>query len=144
MKQKLLYNPLLHLTFLFVYTLIAGCSKKNSPDTPVDLVSSTLTKGTWKIESFLSGGVDKTSDFNAYVFTFSSGTVTATKSGLTITGTWSSYYTPGSDIFSGRNNFKIEFASPIEFTRLSSVWYVNDQAENRMGFLHEATPADNL
>jgi hypothetical protein len=49
-----------------------------------------VVDGTWKITLFTDSGNNETSDFAGYTFTFTgNGTVTATKSGASQNGTWS-------------------------------------------------------
>lgn len=47
------------------------------------------TNGTWVIHLFADSGNDETSDYDGYDFVFSpDGVLTATKAGITTTGTW--------------------------------------------------------
>ena len=53
--------------------------------------TSVVTSGTWRVTLFTDSGNDETSDFLGYTFSFNSnGTMTATKSGVSKNGTWSS------------------------------------------------------
>lgn len=61
--------------------------------------TNVATSGTWRVTLFTDSGNDETSDFSGYTFSFNSnGVVTATKSGVSKNGTWSS----------GSNKFNID------------------------------------
>ncbi|ULQ52839.1 hypothetical protein [Flavihumibacter fluvii] len=79
----------LRLAFLLALPLLTmqfACSKSNdnSGNNPP------YTSGTWIVHLFTDSGTDETSDFAGYDFVFATdGKLTATKSGVTTTGTWS-------------------------------------------------------
>jgi len=81
--------------------LLAACGGSNSssnttgPITQPSTVASVITAGTWAVGTLTQNTEDKANQFSGYSFTFSrtgdaeNGTVTATKGGTTISGTWS-------------------------------------------------------
>ena len=72
------------LTVIILAVLTASCSR--SLDNPNNVV----VDGTWKVTLFTDSGNDETADFSGYIFTFSNnGMVTATRSGASQNGTWS-------------------------------------------------------
>lgn len=78
---------------LILSVLTASCSR--SLDNPNNVV----VDGTWKVTLFTDSGNDETSDFSGYSFVFNNnGIVTATKSGASQNGTWST----------GSNRFRID------------------------------------
>lgn len=74
----LLVLPLLVIAF--------ACSKNNDSGSN----NPPYTSGTWMVHLFTDSGTDETSDFSGFDFVFGTdGKLTATKSGVTATGTWS-------------------------------------------------------
>jgi hypothetical protein len=71
-------------------TILASCSGAFVEDSGgLDTVSSTITQGTWKVNTYIDNNIDLTSDFATYTFEFNrDGNVTATSNGVTTTGTW--------------------------------------------------------
>jgi hypothetical protein len=66
------------------FILTASCSR--SLDNP----NNGVIDGAWKVTLFTDSGNNETSDFTGYIFVFNNnGIVTATKSGASQNGTWS-------------------------------------------------------
>lgn len=87
------FNTVLLTIVLSLITL--SCSTDDNDDL-IDnaaLIAQTediAESGTWRITDFNDSGVDETSDFTGYDFTFASdGTLTASNSTNTLEGTWS-------------------------------------------------------
>lgn len=100
--------------FLLVIALITlpSCSDTNESPSTKAIVQS----GKWKITSFSDNGTDATSQFNGYEFVFSAnGTVTASKSGSSVTGTWAT----GAD--ESTNKISISFGL-LKFPDLNHDW----------------------
>ncbi|MFH1120260.1 MAG: hypothetical protein V1775_10580 [Bacteroidota bacterium] len=78
---------------LYVIIFLTACSKTDDSATTPDLslaVEQEIITGTWIVSSYTDKGKNETSDYTGYNFIFSdNGSVTATVSGLTYTGTWS-------------------------------------------------------
>ena len=69
---------------------IGDCEDEGSG---TEVFSEVFVNGTWKISSFIDGDEDETSEYNGYVFTFSSdGTSIAAANATTFNGNWA-YYT---------------------------------------------------
>jgi len=95
-----LKNLVLNMRKLFAAVCICvialsftSCSHNNSvlPTTanPTNTTGQPVG-GSWKVILFTDRGADETDDFSNYTFTFSdNGVFTATRSNLTVTGTWS-------------------------------------------------------
>ncbi|MEZ4875478.1 MAG: hypothetical protein R2793_08515 [Flavobacteriaceae bacterium] len=87
------------LKSLLVFSMVlafTACSQGEDPapftpnETSADQTTQVAQSGTWRITSYIDSGQDETSDFSGYEFTFNAnGTVTATKGGETVSGTWS-------------------------------------------------------
>lgn len=75
--------------------------------------TTVLTTGTWYISYYYEDDDDETDDFTGYTFTFNSnGTSTALRSGITTSGTWSTFVDSGQNkldlIFNGTDLDEIE------------------------------------
>jgi hypothetical protein len=110
-------------------TLILSCSKDddNSSSISPGNVSNTLSNGTWRITYYWDTDHEETSDFSGYSFTFGSNSVlTATKTGSTVTGTWST----GTD--DSKTELIIAFASPASFVEISDDWEVIEMTDTKI------------
>ncbi len=76
------------ISFFLLTLCLLGCKKKD--EIMEDLVIQAMTKGQWKMTSFLEGGVDRTADFSSYRFKYNTDfTMNAIKNGaIDKTGTW--------------------------------------------------------
>jgi hypothetical protein len=131
------------LVGLLLVSVIA-CDDDNdalSTSAKVSEARNTAVSGEWRITKFVDSGTDETNHFNGYTFQFgSSGSLTATNSTNTYTGTWSV-----TDDGSGDDNrdddfddidFNIIFTLPADFAELSEDWEIVSLAESRMEFRH--------
>ncbi len=108
--------------------ILVSCQKNddsnNNDNTPTaDEVTEIAKNGNWRISSFIDSGVDETSDFTGYAFTFNTdGSVTAVKGDNTVAGTWS--VTSGSSSSSSNDHFNIFFPVPEsnDFEDLNDDW----------------------
>ena len=81
---------------LILAVLATSCQNKSNNNVSPDdkgnnngSVSGTVTSGTWRVSYFYDNDKEETSDYNGYSFSFKSDkTLTATRSSVTITGTW--------------------------------------------------------
>jgi hypothetical protein len=94
-------------------------------------VATSLKSGTWRITSYSDNGVDETADFSAFTFTFgTSGTVSATNSILTATGTWST------GVDDSKDELDLEFTAPPLFVELSEDWEIVSQTSTQISLRH--------
>jgi len=91
MKKRIYYGCIA----LVSLGLIVSCSK-DEDDNPIDPVQAVgdiqtnVVTGEWMISSYVDSGVDETSDYDAYTFTFTSdGVVSASSPAEMLTGAWS-------------------------------------------------------
>ena len=83
----------------------------------VNFNSGTVTSGTWKVSSFHESSEDHTAEFSNYVFIFNAnGTLTATISGTTTTGSW--FFDDSS------NEFHIQIGTTSPLTDISKGWII--------------------
>lgn len=114
---------------------LAACgsySKSPTDATPVtqpSQLTTFITNGTWVVSSLTERTEDKTSQFEGFTFTFGgagseAGTVVATKSGTSVSGTWThsaavTYY--GS---TSKESIALSLSSASPFDRLAKTWNV--------------------
>lgn len=116
----------LPLIALLIMTIAVSCDKDDNNNT----IGTTMQQGKWKITLFSESGVNQTSNFTNYEFTFSSGgTVTATKAGLDVNGTWSS----NND--DSREKLIMTFGvNPLD--ELSEDWHVLEESSTKVRLEH--------
>ena len=84
-----------------------------------------MQQGNWKVTLYNDGGKDETYYFTGYVFTFSSGKVTATKSGSSTEGT----LTLGTD--DSQKKFILNFtSSPLD--KLNDDWHIAEETSTKI------------
>jgi hypothetical protein len=109
--MKYSFTKTIRISTLFIsllsILLIFSCSKddNNNPSTPPAVAP--VLPGNWMIHYYFDV-TDKTSNYEAYTFTFNSnGTFTASKTGSTYSGTWSDV------IDSGKRKFILDFDASV-------------------------------
>lgn len=116
------------LLSLLVTVLATESCKKDSTTTPI--INTTVQQSTWKITLLSLNGVDQTSHYTDYQFTYtSSGSVTATKTGSTVTGTWSSGFDDSKEKL-------ILMFSANPFLELNEDWEVVSQSSTFVSLRH--------
>lgn len=107
-----------------------------------------VTQGTWSVANFVDHGVDKTTDFAGYTFTFTNDNVIAVNSeGETINGTWSIVSDDDFDVPEDSNlDFNIFFQNPTAFRVLNEDWDIATYSETRFELqdLDDDGPSDYL
>lgn len=101
--------------------ILASCSKKQT----IKAIDEDLTQGTWKVTLFEEDGVNETSDYSAYSFTFNSdGNVTAALSSASVSGTWKSE----------KDDDHVDFilTLPIPLDDLSDDWEVVSNSSTKL------------
>ena len=132
-----------YVIVLLLVTVIA-CDDDNdglSASAKVSEAKNTAVSGEWHVTKFIDSGTDETNHFNGYTFQFgSSGSLTATNSANTYTGTWSV-----NDDGSGDDSrdddfddidFNIIFTLPADFAELSEDWEIVSLAESKIELRH--------
>jgi hypothetical protein len=120
------------LLLLMFTTLTLSCSKDDDNSSSINPgnVTNTVTSGTWRITYYWDTDHEETSNFSGYSFSFGSNSVlTATKTGSTVTGTWST----GTD--DSKTELIIAFASPDSFVEISDDWEVIEMTDTRIKLL---------
>jgi|TARA_R110000737_G_scaffold124916_1_gene157354 major membrane immunogen (membrane-anchored lipoprotein) len=119
----------LNLTLVIVSVLlISSCNKVKTKSVEKD-----ITSGTWKITQFSEDSDDQTAHFNSYTFTFNDGgTVTATNSNNTISGTWSVTKDKSNDDSSSNVDFILSFPATDDFDELNDDWDILTQSSSKL------------
>lgn len=116
------------LIFAFSVILFSSCQKVK-----VKSVEKELTSGTWRISLFSEDNDDHTSHFSSYTFTFKDdGTVTATNSNNTISGTWSVSKDKSNDDSSSDVDFILTFPATDDFDELNDDWDILTQSSSKL------------
>jgi hypothetical protein len=125
--QKIQYFSTLVL-FLATVLFTSCDDNSNSNNSP----NQTLTPGNWKVVYFFDKQ-DETSNYAGYVFDFSSnGTLSASTSGQTYNGTWSTGFDDS------KNKFLMTFSPgvPSALLELQEDWLILKMDSNVMQFEH--------
>ena len=87
--KKLTLIPLLSL--IFMLNVASMCSDDNDSSNSSDPtpVINTVNQGTWRITFYEDSGVDETTNYSNYIFTFGANNVLTAANTNTFTGSWS-------------------------------------------------------
>ncbi len=99
-KVNLLRNTMYSLLVCF---LVTSCSSDDDIDNLNNSAQNTIENntqsGTWRITKFIDSGIDETTDFSGYNFTFnSSGSLNASNGTTNFDGTWDISSIDGTDL----------------------------------------------
>ena len=105
-----------------------SCKKSSTnPIIPSNPISTIVQQGSWRITLYNDNGTDETSNFTGYSFKFNSnGTITATKGGSTVNGTWSK----GTD--DSQPKLYLNFGATNPFDSLTSDWRITSQNTSKI------------
>ncbi len=134
--MKKLVFPILALVAL------SACSDDNNKAE----LESFAQDGEWVISKLIDSGTDESSYFVDYRFTFESGgTLKASSSSDTITGTWSVTNDDSSDDSNSSNDldFLISFNQPFPWDELNDDWDVQSFSNTQIALVDESSDGDN-
>ena len=128
--------------FLFIVSIVSSCSDEddstvnNSVDpTPVINV---VNNGTWRVTLYEDSGVDETSNFTGYNFSFGAENILSATNGTnTYSGTWS--VTSDNSLDDSPSNdldFNIAFSAPANFADLTDDWNIISYTATRIQLIH--------
>ena len=110
--KKLKLIPLLALVFLLnVASMCSNDDNSNSSADPTPVIN-TVTSGTWRITLYEDNGVDETTNYSNYNFTFNSNGVLTAVNTTTYNGTWSVTASNSNDDSQDDLDFNIAFLAP--------------------------------
>lgn len=131
--------PLLSLLLLLGMGIILTACHSEADETSADVVQmsaiiATMKAGTWHITNYVDHGVDKTSNFTDFEFTFDSGNALTATNGTNIyTGFWTVTNTPNDDQSPNNNiDFNITFSAPAHFEDITDDWDVVSRTETKI------------
>lgn len=117
----------MHVFVLLSSLFLISCQRNNSADLTQIQVTTTIQSGTWKVTLFNDNGIDETSNFNGFSFTFNAnGTATATRNSLVTDGSWVS----GTDDSKVKLILDFGVASPLD--ELNEDWRVLERTDTRI------------
>ena len=132
------FNFLQILLFAIVLNVVFSCTSDSTSNSSVDPapVINIVNKGTWRITFYEDSGVNETTNFTGYNFTFGSNNVLTAANGTnTYIGIWSvSVDNSGDDSPSSDLDFNIDFASPPNFEELSEDWNIIEKTDTKISF----------
>ena len=130
--------PLLFLSLMF--------SCETSDDSPMDIstvdvveLKAVVQSGTWMVARYQEDGVDQTSNFSGYQFSFGSdGVLNASDQTTSLSGAWSITSDSSSDDDSSDDDidFNIFFTSPNDFAEISEDWEIVSYSSSRIELTH--------
>ncbi len=121
MTKKILFQT----AILFLLTL-AACTKTGISSSGNSNVTNIVTQGNWRISLYNDSGTDELFHFSGYTFTFNNGTVTATKAGATVSGT----YSAGVD--DSKSKMYLDFGVTIPFNKLNDDWHIISETSTKI------------
>lgn len=123
------------LALLFVLNIASMCSDVDDVSTNINQtqVVNTMVSGTWRITNYVDSGVNETSNFTGYNFTFGNNNVlTASGNGTTVSGTWSVTDSNSNDDTLNDLDFNIAFTTPVNFADLTDDWDIILRTDNKI------------
>ncbi len=129
---------------------IAACG--GSADTPTapatvpSTVTTSITNGSWAISSLTQRTEDKSSKFAGYSFAFTGsegGTVTATKNGSTVTGSWA--HTPAVNYYGSTSteSITLNFGAVSPFDMVTKTWNVESNTSSTLTLVSPEVAEDS-
>ncbi|MGF2414382.1 hypothetical protein [Ferruginibacter sp.] len=109
------------ITFLLA-TFFIACKKDDTSSSTTLQTSALVTQGIWRITYYNDSGIDETSNFTGYTFTFTSGgSVTAISGSIATNGTWNSYNDDS------QNKLYLEIGSTPPLDELKGDWHITEK-----------------
>lgn len=138
MKLKIILPVIL----ISIVVIAVSCSKSSGGGS-ADTIASVITQGSWTIHMYLNETKDETANYSGYVFTFNSnGSVSAVKSGVTTTGTWTEV------VDSGKRKFILKWNGggiPVLLLQIEEDWVLKAKSSTLVELLNQtATNNDEL
>ena len=130
------------IMFLFIVTIVSSCSDEddkaiNSSVDPTPVINIVST-GTWRITFYEDSGVNETSNFTGYNFSFGAGNIlTSTNITNTYSGTWSVTSDNSlDDSITNDLDFNIAFSAPANFADLTDDWNIITYTTTKIQLVH--------
>lgn len=131
MKREKFYTAIFLMMSLVFVSCESSDDEMGTSEIDVMDVQATVISGTWIITLFEEEGLDETSDFSGFSFTFNEGGVLRADSGdNSISGAWS--ITSDDDDSQEDIDFNLFFSSPTNFAELSEDWDIVSYSDTRI------------
>lgn len=132
---------ILFVGICFILFLTFSCSNDGTTSSTLNdpnPVINTVKSGTWRITFYQDSGVNETSNFSGYNFTFGlNSALTATNGTNTYVGIWSvTTDNSGDDSPSADLDFNIAFTSPANFSELTEDWNIIEKTDTKIKLVH--------
>ena len=133
---------ILVFALLFMLNVASMCSNddtatQSSSVDPTPVIN-TVNTGTWRVTFYSDSGVDETSNFVGYTFTFASANVLSASNGVnSYSGTWS--VTSDNSLDDSPSNdldFNIAFSAPANFVDLTDDWNIVTYNTAKIELIH--------
>lgn len=128
--------------FLIIGIFATSCSDEddktiNNTVDPTPVIN-TVNSGNWRVTLYQDSGVDETTNFSGYAFSFGAGNVLSAANGTnTYTGTWSvTSDTSLDDSSSNDLDFNIAFSTPVTFADLTDDWNIISYTSTKVELIH--------
>ncbi|CAM4414928.1 hypothetical protein [Flavobacterium terrigena] len=129
--------------FLLLLSVVSSCTDEdddvvvNASVDPTPVIN-TVNNGTWRITLFNDSGVNETSNFTGYNFSFGAGSVLSATNGVdTYLGTWSvTSDNSNDDSPSNDLDFNIAFSTPANFAELTEDWNIVSYNSTKIQLIH--------
>ena len=128
--------------FLFIVAIVSSCSDEddktvNNCVDPTPVINI-VNNGTWRVTLYEDSGVDETSNFTGYNFSFGAGNILSATNGTnTYSGTWS--VTSDNSLDDSPSNdldFNIAFSTPANFADLTDDWNIISYTATKIQLIH--------
>ena len=126
------------LAALVTFAAACGGSDPTAPaTTQPSVLPTSFSSGAWMVSSLTQGTEDKASQFDGYILTFTGterGTVTATRNGTSVSGTWS--HSPAVTYYgsTSKEAMVINLGTTAPFDRISKTWNVTASTATSVSF----------
>lgn len=112
-------------------SLLTACKKEDIKQK--ENIEAEVSSGSWKISYFQDSGVNETSNFAGYTFTFNEdGTLKATNGTNTYNGTWSVTDSNSNDDSADDLYFNIYFNLTNDFQDLNDDWDITSHTSSKL------------
>lgn len=110
-----------------------SCTSDDSSNNLQATVQSNVQAGTWRITKFIDSGVDETSDFSGYNFSFNSPNILTASNGVNnYQGNWSITRSNSNDDSPNDLDFIINFNLTNDFEDLNDDWDFISQSATKI------------
>ena len=131
---KMKKSNIIIITLLFCMLSLDSCKKNNDSNNTIQTqIQTSIQSGNWRITKFIDSGIDETTHFTGYNFTFSnSGILNAGNGVYNYTGTWAITDNNSNDDTQNDLHFVINFNLTNDFLDLNDDWDFVSQAATKI------------